>query len=83
VASITERIDLGCASNLMRVLIILIAPLKDVIARTSVVSNADLPAGHVITEADIWARRPGSGATAGNEFDKVVGKRVFVDQTHN
>jgi|TARA_B110000238_G_C15917976_1_gene349186 hypothetical protein len=20
---------------------------------------------------------------AGNEFDKVVGKRVFVDQTHN
>ena len=42
----------------MRVLIILTAPLKDVIARTSVVSNAELPAGHVITEADIWAGRP-------------------------
>jgi len=83
VASIIERIGLGCARNPMRVLIILTAPLKDVIARTSVVSNAELPAGHVITEADIWARRPGSGATAGNEFDKVVGKRVFFDKTHN
>jgi hypothetical protein len=83
VASIIERIDLGYARNPMRVLIILTAPLKDVIARTSVVSNAELHAGHVITQADIWARRPGSGATTGNEFDKVVGKRVFFDKTHN
>ena len=29
------------------------------------------------------ARCLGSGATAENEFDKVVGKRVFVAHTHN
>lgn len=45
-------------------------------ARASVVADRDLPAGHVITEADIWARRPGSGEIAGYDFDKVVGKRT-------
>lgn len=43
-------------------------------ARASVVADRDLPAGHLITEADIWARRPGSGDIAGYDFDKVVGK---------
>ncbi|WP_375281260.1 N-acetylneuraminate synthase family protein [Pseudooctadecabacter sp.] len=52
-------------------------------ARASVVADADLPAGHVITEADIWARRPGSGAIAGYEFDKVVGKTLKVAVTRN
>jgi len=45
-------------------------------ARASVVADRDLPAGHVIGEADIWARRPGSGEIAGYEFDRVVGKRT-------
>ena len=45
-------------------------------ARASVVADRDLPAGHVITEADIWARRPGSGEIAGYEFDRVVGMRT-------
>ncbi|MDP5360021.1 MAG: SAF domain-containing protein, partial [Paracoccaceae bacterium] len=45
-------------------------------ARASVVADKDLPAGHVITEADIWARRPGSGEIAGYDFDKVVGKKL-------
>ncbi len=45
-------------------------------ARASVVADRDLPAGHLITEADIWARRPGSGDIAGYDFDKVVGKRT-------
>ncbi|TKD22754.1 polyhydroxyalkanoate biosynthesis repressor PhaR [Rhodobacter capsulatus] len=45
-------------------------------ARASVVADRDLPAGHLITEADIWARRPGSGEIAGYDFDKVVGKRT-------
>jgi len=52
-------------------------------ARASVVADRDLPAGHVITEADIWARRPGSGDIAGYDFDKVVGKRLKVAVTHN
>ncbi|PUB16275.1 N-acetylneuraminate synthase family protein [Yoonia sediminilitoris] len=43
-------------------------------ARASVVADKDLPAGHTITEADIWARRPGSGEIAGYDFDKVIGK---------
>ena len=45
-------------------------------ARASVVADRDLDAGHVITEADIWARRPASGEIAGYDFDKVVGKRL-------
>ncbi len=45
-------------------------------ARASVVADRDLSEGHVITETDIWARRPGSGEIAGYDFDKVVGKRL-------
>ena len=39
------------------------APEEDVyrFARGSIVADRDLAAGHVITERDIWARRPGSG----------------------
>ena len=52
-------------------------------ARASVVADRDLPEGHVITEADIWARRPGSGEIAGYDFDKVVGKRLTRAVTRN
>ncbi|MCF2905270.1 N-acetylneuraminate synthase family protein [Octadecabacter sp. CECT 8868] len=52
-------------------------------ARASVVADADLPSGHTITEADIWARRPGSGAIAGYDFDKVLGKTLKVAVTKN
>lgn len=52
-------------------------------ARASVVADADLPAGHTISEADIWARRPGSGDIAGYDFDKVVGKTLSVPVTRN
>ena len=52
-------------------------------ARASVVADADLPAGHVITEADIWARRPGSGEIAGYDFDNVVGKTLNRAVTRN
>jgi sialic acid synthase SpsE len=60
-------------------------PEEDVyrFARASVVADADLVAGHVITESDIWARRPGSGEIAGFEFDKVVGKTLKVAVTRN
>ena len=60
-------------------------PEEDVyaFARASVVADADLPAGHVITEADIWARRPGSGDIAGYEFDKVLGKTLARSVTRN
>jgi sialic acid synthase SpsE len=54
------------------------APEEDVyrFARASVVADRDLAPGHVVTEADIWARRPGSGEIAGYDFDKVIGKRL-------
>jgi N-acetylneuraminate synthase len=54
------------------------APEEDVyrFARGSVVADLDLAEGHVIAEADIWARRPGSGEIAAYDFDKVVGKRL-------
>ncbi len=52
-------------------------------ARASVVADRDLPLGHAITEADIWARRPGSGEIAGYDFDKVVGKRLTRAVTRN
>jgi N-acetylneuraminate synthase len=61
------------------------APEEDVyrFARASVVADLDLPAGHTIAEADIWARRPGSGNIAGYDFDKVVGKTLKVAVTRN
>jgi len=61
------------------------APEEDVyrFARGSVVADRDLPEGHVITEADIWARRPGSGEIAAYDFDKVVGKRLNRAVTRN
>ena len=52
-------------------------------ARTSVVADRDLPEGHLIEEADIWGRRPGSGEIAGYDFDKVVGKRLTRALTKN
>lgn len=60
-------------------------PEEDVyrFARASVVADADLTAGHVITGSDIWARRPGSGEIAGFEFDKVVGKTLRVAVKRN
>ena len=60
-------------------------PEEDVyrFARASVVADRDLPEGHVIAEADIWARRPGSGEIPGYDFDKVVGKRLTRAVTRN
>ncbi|MCL1629146.1 N-acetylneuraminate synthase family protein [Roseibaca sp. V10] len=52
-------------------------------ARASIVADTDLPQGHVLTEADIWARRPGSGEIAGYDFDKVVGRTLTRAVTRN
>lgn len=52
-------------------------------ARTSVVADQDLAEGHVIDDADIWGRRPGSGEITGYEFDKVIGKRLTRAVTKN
>ena len=40
-------------------------------ARSSIVADADLKEGHIISETDIWARRPGTGEIAGFDFDRT------------
>lgn len=54
------------------------APEEDVyrFARGSIVADRDLPAGHVIGEKDIWARRPGSGEISVQHFDRLVGAKL-------
>ncbi len=54
------------------------APEEDVyrFARGSVVADKDLAAGHVVTAADIWARRPGSGEISVQHFDRLIGARL-------
>ena len=54
------------------------APEEDVyrFARGSIVADRDLPAGYVITERDIWARRPGSGEISVQYFDRLIGART-------
>jgi len=54
------------------------APEEDVyrFARGSVVADKDLAAGHLVTAADIWARRPGSGEISVQHFDRLIGSRL-------
>jgi sialic acid synthase SpsE len=61
------------------------APEEDVyrFARGSVVAERDLPAGHVLSEADIWARRPGSGEISVEYFDQIVGRSLRVAMKRN
>ncbi|MBT9465977.1 N-acetylneuraminate synthase family protein [Hydrogenophaga sp.] len=53
-------------------------PEEDVyrFARGSMVADRDLPAGHVVTPSDIWARRPGSGEISVQHFDRLVGAKL-------
>ena len=44
-------------------------------ARRSIVVAKDLPAGHVVTEADITYKRPGTGVSP-LHWDKVIGMRT-------
>jgi sialic acid synthase SpsE len=61
------------------------APEEDVyrFARGSVVADKDLPAGHIITESDIWARRPGSGEISVQYFDHLIGTRLVQTVKRN
>jgi sialic acid synthase SpsE len=61
------------------------APEEDVyrFARGSVVAERDLPAGQILTEADIWARRPGSGEISVEHFDAIVGRQLTSSVKRN
>jgi N-acetylneuraminate synthase len=52
-------------------------------ARGSVVADQDLKAGTILTEADIWTRRPGNGEIPADAFDSLLGKRLNRDVTRN
>jgi N-acetylneuraminate synthase len=52
-------------------------------ARGSVVADRDLAAGDVLSEFDIWARRPGSGEIPAYDFDDLIGRRVKRDIPRN
>lgn len=52
-------------------------------ARGSIVADRDLPAGTTLTEADIWARRPGSGEIPADQFDNLIGRRIQRDLKRN
>ena len=60
-------------------------PEEDVykFARASVVADTDMAAGHIITEKDIWVRRPGSGEIPGYKFDDVLGKKLRLEVKKN
>ena len=53
-------------------------PEEDVyrFARASLVADRDLAAGHILTDGDIWARRPGNGEIPGFQFDAAIGRRL-------
>jgi N-acetylneuraminate synthase len=36
-----------------------------------------------VTEADIWARRPGSGEISVQYFDQLIGKQLTQGVKHN
>jgi sialic acid synthase SpsE len=61
------------------------APEEDVyrFARGSVVAERDLSAGHVLSEADIWARRPGSGEISVEFFDSLIGRKLNTSMKRN
>ena len=52
-------------------------------ARASVVADRDMAAGHIITEKDIWVRRPGSGEIPGYKYNDVIGKKLKLDVKKN
>ena len=60
-------------------------PEEDVykFARASVVADRDMAAGHIITEKDIWVRRPGSGEIPGYKHNDIIGKRLRLDVKKN
>ena len=45
-------------------------------AYATVVSIQNIKAGDVLSEENIWVKRPGSGEILAEEFDGLIGKKV-------
>mgnify|MGYP000047030125 FL=1 len=48
-------------------------------AFASVVSIANISKGDVLTKANIWVKRPGTGSVLADEFDSLLGKKAKQD----
>ena len=62
------------------------APSEDGVykfARASVVADRTLTAGTILTEKDIWVRRPGSGPIPAQDYDKLLGKTLIKPKKLN
>lgn len=47
-------------------------------AFASVVATANLEAGQVLTEGNLWLRRPGGGDFNANDYDNLLGKKLLL-----
>jgi len=47
------------------------------------VADRDLAAGHILTEGDLWARRPGTGEISVQHMDALIGQTLAVPLTRN
>lgn len=45
-------------------------------AFASVVADKEILPGHVLTENDIWVKRPGTGDFSADDYEKLIGKKV-------
>ena len=52
-------------------------------ARSSLVADKNIPKNKIITEKDIWARRPGNGQIAGKDYYKIIGKKINKSKKFN
>jgi N-acetylneuraminate synthase len=51
-------------------------------ARRSLVYKLDLPSGHILTSADIWGKRPGTGVPSSNYW-ALIGRKLNRDVSQN
>jgi N-acetylneuraminate synthase len=47
-------------------------------AFASVVVTADLEAGEILTEDNLWLRRPGGGDFNATDYDRLIGKKILM-----
>ncbi|TWT27720.1 N-acetylneuraminate synthase family protein [Planomicrobium sp. CPCC 101110] len=48
-------------------------------AFSTIVAIKDIKAGDVLSEKNIWAKRPGTGEIKAEHFNSIIGKKVLVD----
>ncbi|WP_316242959.1 N-acetylneuraminate synthase [Basilea psittacipulmonis] len=53
-------------------------PTKD-FAFASVVADQDIHAGELLSEQNIWVKRPGTGDFSADDYEKLIGKKALTD----